>query len=90
MFVESVKNNGKDYLRLVNSVRVTNKDGYKVSQKKVVYSIGPLARFDDGQPDYLQRLKASFRAGNPLIPALLPYCTNEKTVETCGSYRIGW
>lgn len=56
MFIEIVKNSGKDYLRLVNSVRVTNKAGYKVSQKKVILNIGPLERYDDGQPDYLERL----------------------------------
>ena len=42
MFIELVKNSGKDYLRLVNSIRVKNKDGYKVSQKKVILSIGSL------------------------------------------------
>ena len=81
MFVEVVQNNGNKYLRLVQSVRVTNKNGYKVSQKKVIKNIGPLARFDDGEPDYVERLKKSFRSGNPLIPELLPYCTEEKYVE---------
>lgn len=81
MYVECFTNNGKPYLRLVQSVRVTNKDGYKVSQKKVVYNIGPLDRFDDGQPDYVDRLKKSFKAGSPLIPALEPYCTQEKPAE---------
>jgi hypothetical protein len=77
MFIETVKNNGRDYLRLVNSLRVANKDGYKVSQKKVILSIGPLARYDDGQPGYLERLRKSFRAGIPLIPSLAQYCTDE-------------
>ena len=36
MFMECVKNNGTDYLRLVQAVRVTNKKSYKVSQKKVL------------------------------------------------------
>lgn len=74
MYVECFTNNGKPYLRLVQSVRVTNKDGKKIPQKQVVYNIGPLDRFDDGQPDYVQRLKKSFKAGVPLIPALEPYC----------------
>lgn len=82
MFIEVVQNNGNKYLRLVQSVRVTNKSGYKVSQKKVIKNIGPLLRFDDGQPDYVQRLKASFKAGAPLIPELLPYCEDEKTAKT--------
>ena len=81
MFIEIVKNSGKDYLRLVNSIRVENKDGYKVSQKKVILNIGPLARFDDGQPSYLERLRKSYRAGNPLIPSLEPYCAKELTAE---------
>ena len=81
MFIEVVQNNGNKYLRLVQSVRVTNKDGYKVSQKKVIKNIGPLSRFDDGEPDYVERLKKSFNDGNPLIPELLHYCSEEKYVE---------
>ena len=50
MYVECFTNNGKPYLRLVQSVRVTNKAGKKVPQKQVVFNIGPLDRFDDGQP----------------------------------------
>lgn len=82
MFVESVQNNGKIYLRLVQSIRVTNKNGYKVSQKKVILNLGPLERFDDGQPDYVDRLKKSFKAGVPLIPALLPFCDETTKAET--------
>ncbi len=85
MFVEAVQNNGKTYLRLVESVRIRNKDGCKVSSKKVIMNIGPLSRFNDGQPDYVERLKKSFKAGNPLIPSLLPYCSENKAIET---YRL--
>jgi hypothetical protein len=35
-----------------------------------VKSIGPLSRYDDGHPDYLKRLRASFKAGMPLIEEL--------------------
>lgn len=82
MFIETVQNNGNKYLRLVQSIRTVNKDGYKVSNKKVILNIGPLSRFDDGQPDYVERLKKSFKAGTPLIPALLPYCSEERPVQT--------
>lgn len=85
MFIEAVQNNGKKYLRLVQSIRVTNKSGYKVSQKKVILNIGPLDRFDDGQPDYVERLKKSFKAGAPLISSLLPYCEEKKMEE---AYRF--
>lgn len=82
MFIECFINNAKPYLRLVQSIRVTNKSGYKVSQKKVIKNIGPLDRFDDGQPDYVERLKKSFKAGTPLIPELQPFCDCAAPAET--------
>ena len=82
MYIETVQNNGNIYLRLVQSARVKNKAGLLVSSKKVLLNIGPLSRFDDGQPDYLERLRKSFRAGNPLIPSLLPYCDGKNIKET--------
>lgn len=85
MYIECFTNNAKPYLRLVQSVRVTNKSGKKVPQKQVVCNIGPLERFDDGQPNYVERLKKSFRAGVPLISSLEPYCQKEKQPE---SYHI--
>ena len=82
MYVESFKNNGIPYLRLVRNDRVTNKKGVKPATKTVVLNIGPLSRYDDGQPDYVDRLKKSFKSGCPLIPALLPYCSKEQPAET--------
>ena len=70
MFVECIKNNGIPYLRLVEGIRVTNKNGDRTSQKKLILSIGPLSRFDDGQPDYVERLKKSFKAGHPICANL--------------------
>lgn len=76
MFIECYKNNGIDYLRLVRSVRrPMKKDPSKMSSyKHTELSIGPLSRFDDGKPDYIKRLKESFKQGKPLIAALEPYC----------------
>lgn len=82
MYVESFKNNGIPYLRLVRNDRVVNKKGIKTSTKTVVLNIGPLSRFDDGLPDYVERLKKSFKVGQPLIPTLLPYCEKEAPAET--------
>lgn len=82
MYIESFKNNGIPYLRLVRNDRVTNKKGVKTATKTVVLNIGPLSRYDDGQPDYVDRLKKSFKSGCPLIPALLPYCPKEQPAET--------
>lgn len=81
MYVECFTNNGKPYLRLVQSVRVTNQAGKKIPQKQVVFNIGPLDRFDDGQPDYVERLKKSFKTGTPLIPALEPYCQSPNPAQ---------
>lgn len=78
MFVEKFMNNGVPYLRLVKSIRIENSSGKKVSQKKVVLNIGPLSRFDDGKPDYVQRLKDSFKNGQPLIGVLKEYVEQEK------------
>ena len=87
MFIEKFKNNGKDYLRLVHAVRKPNKNGDMVSTKKVLLNIGPLDRFDDGLPDYVVRLKKSFKAGSPLIPSLEPYSASGKMAET---YRLSF
>ena len=76
MFVECYKNNGIPYLRLVRSVRRPSKnDPQKItSYKHTELSIGPLSRFDDGKPDYVKRLKKSFKEGCPLIESLKPFC----------------
>ena len=69
MFIECVKNNGIDYLRVMESYTFT--EGVtKKCRRRIVRSIGPLARFDDGKPDYLARLRQSFRNGTPMIESL--------------------
>ncbi len=74
MHIECFNNSGKPYLRLVRSVMaVSKKSGKRYQSKKTVKCLGPLERFDDGRPDYLKRLRESFKAGHPLIPALEPY-----------------
>ena len=61
MFIDVFKNNGTEYLRLAESRRITNEKGLKVTSKKIILNLGPLSRFDDGQPEYLKRLKQSFK-----------------------------
>ena len=46
-------------------------NGVFKSRKRVVRNLGPLSRFDDGKPDYLARLRKSFKEGHPLIPELV-------------------
>ena len=81
MFIEISINNGKDYLRLTKSNRVKNKEGVKVARNTVICNIGPLDKYDDGKPDYIGRLRKSFKAGQPLIEALQPYCVDEAPRE---------
>ncbi|MDR3185568.1 MAG: hypothetical protein LBU04_01965, partial [Christensenellaceae bacterium] len=96
MYIEINITNGRKYLKLGKSLRVKNKDGYSVCKKTTVLNIGALSNFDDGKPDYLKRLRESFLNGNPLIPALLPYCSMQKqkkkyefTIEEGGLSCLG-
>jgi transposase len=89
MFIDLSRNNGKLYLRLVNSVRVKNKEGFSIPQKQVILNIGPLGKFDDGKPDYITRLRKSFKAGSPLIESLKPYCNSTPPEEYDFRYKEG-
>ena len=90
MYVEVTKNNGTDYLRLVQSRRITNSKGVKTATKQVVLNIGPLKKFDDGKPDYVERLKKSFKDGNPLIPELSEYVEERReSVEYKVTFKEG-
>ena len=73
MHIEKFTVCGRSYLRLVRSRRRLTKNGNPISGKELVLGLGPLARHDDGKPGYLERLRASFRAGRPLIKELEPY-----------------
>ena len=83
MFLELINNNGRKYVRLVESNKVldpnTNK---KVPRKKTVLNIGFLSKFDDGDPEYFERLKASFKSGHPLIKELEPFVEKGAKKET--------
>ncbi len=66
----------RPYLRLVESKRRLTRNGKPISGKRLVLSLGPLSRHDDGKPCFLERLRASFAAGRPLIKELEPYVGN--------------
>ena len=82
MFIEINDNNGIKYLRLVESKRAFTKTGKPTCKKNIILTIGRLDNFDDGKPDYIKRLKESFKNGNPLIPSLLPYVEKKAVKET--------
>ena len=78
MFIECFKNNGKDYLRVTEVFSNESGNGPKC-KRRVLRNIGPLDRFDDGKPDYLLRLRQSFRDGEPLITSLSELLENKPT-----------
>ena len=73
MHIEAANNNGTKYLKLARCHRGTNSKGKRTIIKEVILNIGPLSKYDDGKPGYLERLRQSFRAGTPLIPELARY-----------------
>lgn len=73
MFIDKCCIKGKTYLRLTQSIRKPNKQGKMVASKEIVLNLGKQEEYDDGKPDYLKRLRESFRAGHPLIPMLNDY-----------------
>ena len=89
MHIEKYKSNGKDYLRLVSNRRIKDARGQNVSRKNLILSLGAYDKYDDGQPDYLERLRQSFRDGKPLIPELLPYVEEKKPEKYTVTFQAG-
>ena len=82
MFLEIASNNGTKYIRVCESVRITDeKTGKSVPKKKTVKNIGPVTKFDDGKPNFIERLKASYTAGNPILDELKPYVNAKQPQE---------
>ena len=89
MHIEAANNNGTKYLKLARCHRGTNSKGRRTIIKQTVLNIGPLSRYDDGKPGYLDRLRRSFRDGAPLIPALAPYVGGAAAKTHVIRYRDG-
>ena len=73
MHLEKYQSSGKEYLRLVRTIRVKKEDGRVLNRKEIVKALGPMSQYDDGEADYMLRLRRFFSEGRPLISALLPY-----------------
>lgn len=81
MFVECANSKGRPpYLRVAEGYSVTV-DGVRKTKKRIVKNIGPLAKFDDGLPNYVERLKKSFKEGKPLIPELKDLANGNPTKD---------
>jgi transposase len=69
MYIACTKNHGIPYLQ-IHEAYTTKKDGKTYRGAKLIRSIGPLSRYDDGKPDFLNRLRQSFKEGKPIITGL--------------------
>ncbi len=102
MHICCTKNNGIDYLQVQESY-YESINGKSKQRKRVIKNLGPLSRFDDGEPNFLYRLRASFREGKPIIPELnnlidappppkikLEFDPNELSDYVCAPKNIGY
>jgi transposase len=62
----------RPYLSVMEYYDSIDENGKKERKKHSVMSIGYLDEFDDGMPDYIDRLRKSFAKGDPLIDSLKP------------------
>ena len=86
MYIEKTYNHGKVYLKVVERYRI---EGMPKTGRRVLRNIGPMDRFDDGEPDYLGRLRESFRNGDPLIPSLKDLAQGAAPSRLSLSYELG-
>ena len=69
MYIDCVKNSNRPYLRVAESYSI-RENGVLKNRKRTIRNIGPLSKFDDGCPHFLERLRESFKQGKPIIPGL--------------------
>ena len=67
IFIDRNISGGTYYLRLCEKIKT---EGSKEAKKHVIFNIGPEDEVSDGQPDFLERLRKSFKEGQPIIPEL--------------------
>jgi transposase len=70
MQIVCTNNNGTKYLQVQESHYEISSDGKARQKRRVVKNLGPLSRFDDGHPDFLTRLRVSFRNEHPILHEL--------------------
>lgn len=76
MHIACVKNHGIPYLQVMENYSTLEK-GQRKEKKRTLLNLGPLSRFDDGRPDFLIRLRKSFKEGHPLIAELKKLAATE-------------
>lgn len=88
MYLDIYKNGNKHYIRISETKRIFSTEKNKMIVKKTtIKNIGPVDKFDDGQSNFIQRLRDSFDAGLPIIKELEPY-VNKKQPKEVYNFRI--
>ena len=80
MHISCTSNNGIQYLKLVKSAKGKASNGEYKQIKKTILNIGPLHKFDDNEPDYIKRLRTSFKEGKPIIDSLTPHIEGDISI----------
>ncbi|MDR3186670.1 MAG: IS1634 family transposase [Christensenellaceae bacterium] len=71
---------GQSHL-LVSESYTIEINGVHKNRKRTIRNIGPLSKFDDGKPNYVERLKKSFKDGCPIIPELTDLAIRAKAKD---------
>jgi len=84
VFIECARSDRAPYLRIAETYSIKENGKTKI-KKRIIKNVGPLSRFDDGKPNYLERLKSSFKSGCPLIEELTELAQGNptKNIITC-------
>jgi transposase len=81
MFIAKVKNNGRDYLHLMEYYSELNENGKCMRKQRTVKCIGFLDKVSDGKKDFLERLRISFKNKDPILDSLKEFLDKNTTRE---------
>ena len=71
MYLDCFKCKGKPYLRIVENYTIVE-NGLKIAKRKTIKNLGYLEKFDDGNPDFLKRMKQQLKNGELQIDGINP------------------
>lgn len=63
IYINCSKSGNKKYLQIISATYVKRPDGSSTIKRKILKSLGPLEKFDDGEPDFLNRFREKFNNG---------------------------
>ena len=70
VYINCSKSGNKKYLQVVEATYVKRPDGSSTIKRKVLKNLGALEKWDDGKPDFLERLRTQFKNGELHIDGL--------------------